>query len=219
MILTVGVLIVAVLFFALLIVVSPLLYKRRIGVKYSFKNMFPFELNYKSVLKENFYTYLFLSLFVMASVGLFATFDRTYQNGFHIFSMISGIICALLIVALFIVPLTNLRMHVIFVSLFFTLNFASSASILVSAWKSNQEYLAPLKIVCIVIGIIILIAGFITIVNPRMTLNIRAEEKVNENGEKVLMRPKWVVLALTEWLHIILFIINMINITILTFAL
>ena len=167
MILTVGILIVAVLFFVLLIVVSPLLYKRRIGVKYCFKNMFPFELNYKSLLKENFYTYLFLSLFVMASIGLFATFDRSFHNGFHIFAMISGIACALLIIALFMVPLVSLRMHVIFTSLFFTLNFASAASILISAWKSNQEFQSPLKIVCIVIGIIILLFGFVSIVNPK----------------------------------------------------
>ena len=218
MILTVGVLIVAIVFFALLVVVSPLLYKRRIGVKYSFKNMFPFELNYKSVIRENFYTYLFIALFVMASIGLFATFDLTYTNGFHIFAMIAGIICSLLIVGIFMVPLINLRLHVIFASLFFTLNFACSASILISAWKSNQEYFSALKIVCIVIGFIIIILGFASIINPKMTLDIRAEEQINENGEKVMVRPKWVVLAFTEWLHIILFIINMINITILTFA-
>ena len=219
MILTVGVLIVSLVFFTLLVVVSPLLYKRRIGVKYSFKNMFPFELNYKSMIKENFYTYLFLALFVMASIGLFATFDTTYSNGFHIFAMISGIACALLIVGIFMVPLTNLRLHIIFASLFLTLNFGSSASMLVSAWKSNQEYMTPLKIVCIVIGMIILVLGFVSIVNPKMTLDIRAEEKIGENGEKMMVRPKWVVLAFTEWIHIILFILNMINITIFTFAL
>lgn len=219
MVLTIGVLIVAIVFFALLVVVSPLLYKRRIGVKYSFKNMFPFELNYKSVLKENFYTYLFLALFIMAAIGLFATFDLTYKNGFHIFAMISGIACSLLIVALFIVPLTSLRLHIIFTSLFFTLNFACAASILISVWKSNQEYLTPLKVACIAIGMLILVVGFVSIVNPKMTLDIRAEEKIGDNGEKMMVRPSWVVLAFTEWLHIILFIINMINIAILTFAL
>ena len=54
--------------------------------------------------------------------------------------------------------------------------------------------------------------------NPRLTLNFKAEEKINDNGEKIYVRPKWVVFAFTEWMNIILFILNIINITIFTFA-
>ena len=162
-------------------------------------------------------TYIFLSLFVMAATSFFATFDRTYVNGFHIFAMIAGIACSILIFAVFMTSLVRLRLHIIFVVIFFTLNFACAGSILISAWKMNQEYMSIQAIVCIVIGIIIVLAQFVTILNPRLTLNIKAEEQVNENGEKVMVRPKWVVIAFTEWFHIFLFIMNMINITILTF--
>ena len=180
--------------------------------------MFPFEFTYKSQMNENFYTYMFLALFVMASIGFYATFDMHYRNGFHIFAMIGGILCALLIFALFIVPFTRLRLHVILASAFFTLNFATSGSILVSAWRMNQEYSTSLTITCIVLGIIIVIAGFGSILNPRLTLNFKAIPKTNENGEVVYERPRWVVFAFTEWYQMILFIINMINVTILTFA-
>lgn len=218
MILTLGILIISIVFFSLLIVSSVLLYRRRIQVTYSIKNMFPFEFTYKSDFKNSFYTYLFLLLFCFASIGLFVTFDMTYRNGYHIFALISGIACSLLIVALFMVPLTRLRLHTILAIIFFTLNFACAASIFISVWKSNQEYLTPVKIVCLVIGGAIILTQFGAILNPRMTLNFKAEEKINENGEKVMVRPKWVVFAFTEWLNIILFIINMINITIFTYT-
>ena len=187
-------------------------------VTYSMKNMFPFEFTYKSDFKNSFYTYLFLLLFVFASIGLFVTFDMTYKNGYHIFTLISGIVCSLLIVALFMIPLTRLRLHTMLAIIFFTLNFACAASMFISAWRSNQEYMMPVKIVCLVIGGMIILTQFGAILNPRMTLNFKAEEKITENGEKIMVRPKWVVFAFTEWLNIILFIINMINITIFTFT-
>ena len=218
MILSLGILIVSIVFFSLLIVSSVLIYRRRMPVTYSIKNMFPFEFTYRSDFKHNFYTYMFLLLFVFACMGFFITFDMSYTNGYHIFALISGIACSLLIVALFMIPLTRLRLHVILAIIFFTLSFACAGSIFISAWRSNQEYLHPIKIVCLVLGGIILLTQFGSMLNPRMTLNFKAEEKINENGEKVMVRPKWVVFAFTEWLNIILFIINMINITILTFT-
>lgn len=218
MILTLGILIVSIVFFSLLIVASTLIYRRRTQVSYSLKNMFPFEFTYKSDFKTNFYTYMFLLLFVFACIGFFVTFDMTYKDGYHIFTLISGVACSLLMVAIFIVPLTSLRLHVILAIIFFTLNFACVGSAFISAWRSNQEYFSAVKIVSLVIGGAILLVQFGSILNPKMTLNFKAEEKINENGEKVMVRPKWVVLAFTEWLHIILFIINMINITILTFT-
>jgi len=218
MILTLGILVISIVFFSLLIVSSVLIYRRRTQVTYSLKNMFPFEFVYKSDFKTSFYTYMFLLLFVFASIGFFVTFDMTYKNGYHIFILISGIACSLLIVAIFMVPLTRLRLHTILAILFFTLNFACAASLFIAIYKSNQEYFTPVKIVCLVLGGAIILTQFGAILNPRMTLNFKAEEKINENGEKVMVRPKWVVFAFTEWLNIILFIINMINITIYTYT-
>ena len=218
MIYSVGLTALTIFFLVLLMVVSPILYKRRIGVKYSIRNMFPFEFTYKSTARDNLYTYIFIALFIMSAIGFFATFDMTFKNGFLIFSMIAGIISSIVIFCLFIVPLTNLRLHLILAVIFFVINFANGGSMLVAAWKSNQEYTQPIKIVCIVLSIIIIVGEFATMLNPRLTLNFKAEKKTNEKGEVVLERPKWIIFAFTEWLHIFLFIINMINITAFTFA-
>ena len=180
--------------------------------------MFPFEFTYKSLPSENLYTYIFLAIFVLTSVGFFATFDLTYSNGYLVFCMISGIISAIAIFVLFIVPFTNLRLHLIAAVIFFVINFAGAGSLLVGALKSNQEYAEAIKVVCIVIAIIIVVIEFCSILNPRLNLKFRAVEKVNEKGEKVYERPKWVVFAFTEWLNIFLYILNMINIVIFTFA-
>lgn len=218
MIYSVGVALLTFFFFTLLIVAGTLLYKRRINLKYSLKNMFPFEFTYKSTPKENLYTYIFIALFIMSGAGFFATFDLTYKNGFLVFCAIGGILASLAIIALFIVPLTHLRLHLIFAVSFFVLNFANSASLLVAAWKSNQEYMQPIKIVVIVLAIISVLVEFGTILNPRLSLDFRAEETTNEKGEKEYVRPKWVVFAFTEWLHIFLYLLSIISITIFTFA-
>ena len=151
MIYSVGVAVGVIFFFALLLIVSPILYKRRIQTSYSINNMFPLEFTYKSLPSENLYTYIFLALFTLTSAGFFATFDMTYSNGFLIFAMIAGIISSILIFTLFIVPLTSLRFHLILAVLLFVLNFASAGSVLIAAWKSHQEYTQPIKIVVIVL--------------------------------------------------------------------
>ncbi len=180
--------------------------------------MFPFEFTYKSTPKENLYTYIFIALFVMSGIGFFATSHLSFTNGFLVFCMIAGILSSMALIAIFIVPLTNLRLHVIFAILFYVLNFANSGSLLVAAWKSNKEFFQPIKIVVIVIAALLVVVEFATILNPRMTLDFKAVETVDEKGEKIYVRPKWVVFAFTEWIHLFLFILNIINIVIFSFA-
>ena len=214
----IGTLLLSIFFFVSMLFISSLLYKRRMNVRYSIRNMFPFEIVYKTTLATNFYTFLFVALFVMSSIGFFATFDISFTNGFNIFAMIAGILSSILIFAIILTPLTNLRLHLIFAVSFFTLNFACSGSILISAWKHNQEVSTPLSIISIGIGIAIVLCQFATMFNPRLSLKFKAEQKIDEKGEVVMVRPKWVVFAFTEWLNIFLMLLNMISITILMFA-
>ena len=215
MVFTVGVASLTIFFFALMMISASLLYRKRMELKYSVRNMFPFEFTYKTTLKTNFYSFLFIMLFVMSTIGFFITFDMSFTNGFNIYIMISGILTAITIMALFIVPLNNLRIHIIFAAIFFTLNFTCCGANVVNAWKINQSEVGPIPIVVIVIGIILVLSQFVLMLNPRLNLDFKAVEKVNEKGEKYYERPKWVVFAFTEWMNIIFLIINIINITIL----
>ena len=217
MIYSVGLASLVIFFFAILLVASRLLFQRRMKEKYSFKNMFPFELNYKVYFKDNLYTHIFLALFVMSCIGFYATFQTKYNDGFLIFEMIAGIICSILILLLFYVPLVNLRFHIILVAIFFTLNFADVGAVLISAWRSNQVYVSWASITTMILSILIALLDFALIMNPKLSLDFKPIEVVKENGEKEYLRPKGIVLAFTEWMLIFLFIFNIVNIAISTF--
>lgn len=219
MVYVVGTLCLAFFFFTLLMVASQLLYKSRMNTKYSIRNMFPFELNYKVYFKDNLYTHIFLGLFTMSAIGFFATFDLTYSDGYLIYTMISGIVCALCILLIFYVPLTNLRFHIILDSVLFTLIFSNIASTLIAAWRLNQFNSTWASWTSIIVSIVIGAATFALIMNPRLNLNFKPIEVVKENGEKEYVRPKGIVLAFSEWILIIIYLIEMINIFILTFGL
>ena len=219
MIYSVGIFAFVILCFSLLIVSGKLLYKKRTNVKYSFKNMFPFELNYKADFKDNLYIHIFVALFVMASIGFFATFNTTFDDGYIIFTIISGILTAICALLLFYIPLANLRFHLILDAIFFTLNFACVASVLVTAWRTNQVLVSWASVTSIVLSILIGLLEFALIMNPKLNLNFKPIEVVKENGEKEYLRPKGIVLAFSEWTLLFLYIFNMLNVLILTFAL
>lgn len=217
MIYSVGLASLVIFFFIILLVASKLLFQRRMKEKYSFRNMFPFEFNYKVYFKDNLYTHIFLALFTMSCIGFFATFQTKYVDGFLIFAMIAGIICSVLVLLLFYIPLVNLRLHIIVVAIFFTLNFADVAAVLISAWRANQIYVSWASVTTIVLSIIIALMDFALIINPKLSLDFKPIEVVKENGEKEYLRPKGIVLAFTEWMLIFLFIFNIVNIAISTF--
>lgn len=213
-----GVFLLAIMLFILLCVSSFLIYKRRYNIKYSIKNMFPFELTYKTLFKDNIYTYIFLTLFSVTSIWYFVTFDLSYSDGYLIFTSIAGTIASIILLLLFVIPLTNLRAHTILSVLFFVADFSSTGAILMTALRSNHEYSQPLKIVTIVLSIILIVVGFSLIFNPRLTLDIRAKESVNEQGEKIMVRPKWVLYAFTEWCYIFIFLGNLTCLALLNFC-
>ncbi len=218
MVYSVGIFLLVVLFFTLLIISGRLLYKRRTEVKYSMRNMFPFELNYKVDFKDNLYLHIFVALFAMAAIGFFATFNTSWNDGYVIFTIISGILTAICAMLLFYIPLANLRFHLILDAIFFTLNFACVASVMITAWRENQVLVTWASVTSIVLSILIGLLEFALIMNPRLNLNFKPIEVVKENGEKEYMRPKGIVLAFSEWVLLILYIFNILNITILTFA-
>ena len=210
---------VTVIFLAILLIVGPLLYKRKSEEDFDLRNYFPFELINHSEFKDNFYTHLILVLFILTSCGFYATFDINYTGGYLLFVMIGGILSSLAIFALFYVPLLRLRSHIIVATLAFTLRLATSGAIFIASWRINQSGMSWASITSIVLSSIVLFIALGLIFNPKLTLNFRAVEAVKENGEKEYLRPKYVVLALSEWILIFLNIFNMLNIVILTFAL
>ena len=217
MVLPIGTFVLTVIFLATLLIVSPLLYKRRNDEDFNIKNCFPFELNYRSEFKENFSTHLILALFILANCGFYATFNDSY-SGYLLFVMIGGILSTFALYALFYIPLIRLRTHIIVTTLAFTLRLATCGAIFVASWRINQNEMTWISVTSIVLSSIALFVSLALIFNPKLTLNFKAMEMVKENGEKEYVRPKYIMLALSEWLLIFLNIFNMLNIVILSLA-
>ena len=199
-------------FFLSFVFVSRLLYKRRMNIKYNSKNMFPFEFSYKTLFSESFYSHLFLALSVASFITFFLTFDTSHKDGFLNFVMISGIINTLLIGALFYTPLTNLRGHVAIASMFFTFLFLEIGAIMVASWRINQDEHTWNAVSGIWFSGFLLIVTFALAMNPRLTLNFKAVEVVNEDGTKEYRRPKSVVLAFSEWILIYIYLLSILDI-------
>lgn len=217
MVIAIGTFALTIIFLAILLIVSPLLYKRRNDEDFNIRNCFPFELNYRSEFKENFSTHLILALFILSSCGFYATFNMNY-SGYLLFVMIGGILSTFSIYALFYVPLLRLKSHIIAATLAFTLRLATSASIFIASWRMNQIEISWITITSIVLSGIAMFISLALIFNPKLTLNFKAMEVVKENGEKEYVRPKYISLALSEWIIIFLNIFNTLNIVLLTFA-
>ena len=218
MVFTISLFALTVVLFILLMIVSFLLYKKRNDEDFNLKNSFPFELNYHSEFKENFYTHIFIALYIIACAGFYATFHMSYNNGYLIFIMIGGVLSTLAIYALFYIPLLRLRLHIIIDAIFFALRLAISGALIIVSWRLIQKGINWANITSIVLASIATLATIAIIINPRLDLNFKLMEVVKENGETEEVRPKYVSLAFSEWLLIFLNIFNMLNIVILVIA-
>lgn len=208
----VGTSVLAYFFFFTFVLVSRLLYKRRMQLKYNSRNMFPFEFFYKTSFGESFYSRLFLYLSIFALISFFVTFDTHHKDGFLNFVMISGIINSLLLAALFFIPLTNLRAHITVASLFFTFLFLEIGGIMIASWRINQDISTWNSVTGIWFSGFLLIVIFALVMNPRLTLNFKAVEVVKEDGTKEYRRPKAVVLAFSEWILIYIYFLSVLDI-------
>lgn len=208
----VGTIVLSYFFFFAFVFVSRLLYKRRMQIKYSCRNMFPFEFSYKTTFVESFYSHLFFALAFFSLISFFITFDLKHNDGFLNFVMISGIINTILIAGLFYVPLTKLRAHVAIDALFFTFLFLEIGALLLGSWRINQiEHTWNAKTGIFFSGFLVIVS-FALSMNPRLTLNFKAVEVVKEDGTKEYVRPKGVVLAFSEWMLILVYFLAMLDI-------
>ena len=208
----------SVVIFGLIITVSFLLYKKRNDVDFDIKNSFPFELNYRSEFKENFYTHILLALYTSICCGFYATLFSKNVNGYFLFILIGGILSSLVIYSLFYIPLLRLKLHIAVDAICFALKLAISGAIIILSYRLIKDNMSWANVTSLVLGSISTLAIVALMINPRLTLDFRSMEVVKENGEKEYVRPKYVVLALSEWLLIFLNIFNMLNIVVLVIA-
>jgi len=181
------------------------IYKKNEGVRFTFRNTFPFEIFQRK--KETFFLnlvlFLGLALLFINQVIFAITF---YSSYLIILSLIMGV-STFTLGAIFVLPLTKLREHCICAILFLISIFAIAALNLVydvKFFRLENNYAFLISIIADSIAVIISIIPFL---NPKFT-NLNFE--IDESGNSV--RPKTIHMALGEWAGVIALVLTQISI-------
>ena len=184
-------------------------------IKYDIRNTFPYEMNYQLKYLDNVLPNVLLTLYILTSVCFFAFFDIKNLNVFTVFMMASGILLAIVSFFMFFADLKYIRLHLLLVTMLSVSAFASTAFIAVYGFNSFKN---DTNILALVIAILAAIFGlfiFILMMNPKLNFRLEMKKAVTPEGKEILVRPKYFVMAFTEWLFIFSIFIDQILILIL----
>ena len=193
---------------------SSAFYYKKHDVKYSFKRMFPYEYNYPNSFKRNIYGNI---AFVLSMVGIITLYiyKMSISNSQTItiyVALVLSIITGAFIGCLLFMPLQFLRTHMIVSTLCMTCAFAMPALNALLGYEAfkvaETDSTKVLSIIAIVIGIILALTMVILLLNPRATYKIYLDKSVDENGNEVMARPKFIPIAFNEWWAIFTFILS-----------
>lgn len=216
----------ALIMFAFFYALSKAYYFKKHQVKYHFWQMFPYELNYPRVFKDNFFgniLFIFALGFIIAFYAVFYSSDSLPKTMTSITSEVGTILMSMLLLILLMMPLNYLRTHMV-VSIFATtisaafpiLNLLFAYQILRNNQSVGESTVLP--IISMVISAILAIIMLVLIFNPKATYKIYMEKKVDANGQEVYERPKTIFLALSEWWAIFTYVLAPISLLILIIA-
>ena len=176
--------------------------------------MFPYEFNYPNSFKRNIYGNIAI---VLSMVGIIVFYiykmSNTNSQSITIYVLVAlSIITAALIGCLLFMPLHFLRTHMIVSTLCMTCAFAMPALNALVGYETFKmaevDSSKVLSIIAIVIGIILALTMVILLLNPRATYKIYLDKSVDENGNEVMARPKFIPIAFNEWWAIFTFILS-----------
>ena len=139
----------------------------------------------------------------------------------HIVITIMAVVSAFLILALFFMPLAFLRVHIIVATVMMTLALglpALNAFAALSSYKNASEDLAKVVAVsALVIGALLATVTFIFILNPKATYKIYLDKSVDDYGNEVFIRPRFIPVAFNEWWSILTYIVSPLPLLLISF--
>lgn len=190
--------------------ISKTLYKARHKETYSFWRMFPYELNYPSVFKENLWGNF---LFIFASLAVVTFYIlNPYDSIYKIITIVISIVFTMVSVCLLLMPMIYLRTHLTLSVFSMTLSLALPLFNLFSAYNDYKTYTNNvsriLSIIAMVISGLLALMMLILIMNPKLTFKIYLDKETDNDGNEVLKRPKVIFLALNEWMAIFIYFLT-----------
>lgn len=176
-------------------------YKKRFNNTYDVRNMFPYELNFEGKFQDNLLGNLFLTIYSVSSLVL-AILLPVYHKGSGgiVFLMVASILTYFFAAFICFAPLKYLRLHILTCVIFVSFTFAGFGAIAFTSLEFYNIFLEPVFIVISVFGFIFLFFLFLLLMNPKLNTWAKVETKQNPDGTVTAIRPKYFVLAFTEWL-------------------
>lgn len=189
----------AVVSFACTLIFGCMNYKNFYHKNFKFLQTFPYEMGDRPQMKITNYLRFVLALFAVSAAVLQIRLLSSVTILSHYLTMFFGTIAVIGLASLFLIPMQNAKVHTTFFSFSYVFNiltyafFAYLLKVTPIYIKGSEVYFwLSISLIVIQIGLLL---------SPRLYKWYILEEK-EENGEKVLKRPKVMYLALLEWLSI-----------------
>lgn len=202
---------------------SAVFYYKKHSVKYSIKNMFPYEFNYPSAFKNNVYGNI---AFIIALCSAMAFYIYNLMNSgainvTNVVLLVFAISLAGLIACLLFMPLRYLRTHMIISTLAMVLAMgmpALGSFIAIERLRLVTDGVnKALCIIALVVGVVLATTMLIFVFNPKATYKIYLEKATDEKGNEVTVRPKSIPMAFNEWWSIITYLLSPLALVIISF--
>lgn len=202
----------AIFFFVMFLLFSLPNYKSRFNIHYNLRNMFPYELNYKGKFSDNVGGNICIILSTICLIVFFSTFNKHYDNGFYIATLITGVFTAVSSLLLVFIPFELLKFHMLLDVVIFV--FTLSCNGAVASGGYINYYFDPniLYLISAIIASVFTLIVFLLIMNPRLSHWADLSPEKNTDGTVSYKRPKYFVLAYSEWILIFLTYLTMVPI-------
>jgi len=199
-----GLFIASIILFSCFVALSIVKYQEREGKSYLMRNHFPYELNENGAFSKNIAANLCLiiSLLAFAVCYILALFYR-YDNYF-ILIFVTGILSLFVPIALVFTPLSNGKIHLIFVTISFLLVLLSNAFIGIEAIRIFNLSTKTIALISAIFAFIFAFVTFILAINPKLSKWAQLDVSKNDDGTVTYVRPNIFPLAYSEWAVIIL---------------
>ena len=201
--LSIGLISSSILFFFAFFLFGILYYKKRFNLPYDIRNTFPYEINYQVKFLDNIFVNIFLILSLVSSIGYFIFFDIKNIYGVNLVIVISGILLAILIFFLFFADLKYLRFHLLLLVLTAIAAFVLPAGVAILGFIHYQaDHSDIFSLIIFIISALLALFIFGVMMNPKLNFRLEMDKEIDKNGNEKLVRPKYFVLAFSEWIFI-----------------
>ena len=194
----------SIFFFLIFFIFGNRSYNRRFNATYNVRNFFPYEIGYGVKFLDNIGVNAALILSMFSSLALFIF----YGYGFDTFespkivTILAGIILTISIFFIFFADLKYIRFHVFMFVVTAIASFLLPCGIGILGYVNYQRTGHVYPIILAAFAFIYAIFIFASLMNPRLNLQLNMKKAVDKNGKEILVRPKFFVMAFTEWLYI-----------------